>query len=162
MNFTAIGFETATGYRNSACVIGVVTVENSEIIDEYYTLIRPPSNDYWHRNIRVHGIHPEDTENVPTFAGLYSEIKSRLQGQTIVAHNEVFDRGVLKNTMEHYGLNYHELNLPARWECTLQIYRARGFKPCKLSDCCQHMNIPLNHHEALSDAIACAKLYLRR
>ncbi|HAT80770.1 MAG TPA: DNA polymerase III subunit epsilon, partial [Flavobacterium sp.] len=28
--------------------------------------------------------------------------------------------------------------------------------------CCREMQIELNHHEALSDARACAKLYLMR
>lgn len=41
MNFAAIDFETATGRRNSACAVGIVTVEDGEIIDKYYSLIRP-------------------------------------------------------------------------------------------------------------------------
>ena len=44
----------------------------------------------------------------------------------------------------------------------VEEYKAKGFKPARLSDCCRVMNIPLNHHEALSDARACAKLYLLR
>jgi DNA polymerase III subunit epsilon len=52
------------------------------------------------------------------------------------------------------------LNIAPRWECTVKIYKAKGIKPTKLSDCCREMNIKLNHHEALSDARACAKLYL--
>lgn len=40
------------------------------------------------------------------------------------------------------------------------MYRAKGFSSAKLNICCQTMNIPLNHHEALSDARACANLYL--
>jgi len=73
-----------------------------------------------------------------------------------------FDRSVLKNTMNLYGLNYSELNLADKWECTLKIYRTKGFNPAGLNVCCREMNIKLNHHEALSDARACAKLYLMR
>ena len=47
------------------------------------------------------------------------------------------------------------------WPAYLK-YKAKGFKPTKLSDCCREMNIKLNHHEALSDARACAKLYMLR
>jgi DNA polymerase III epsilon subunit-like protein len=36
-----------------------------------------------------------------------------------------------------------------------KIYKAKGLKPTKLSDCCRTMKIQLNHHEALSDARAC-------
>jgi len=162
MTFTAIDFETATGYHSSACATGIVTVENGKIVDQYSTLIRPPENYYWGVNIRVHGIHPADTADAPDFAELYPEIRKRLIGRTVVAHNESFDRSVLRKTMAHYKLDYEELALSDRWECTVRIYRAKGFDPCKLSDCCQRLGIELNHHEALSDALACARLYLMR
>jgi len=162
MNFVAIDFETATACRNSACAVGIVTVENGKIIDEYSTLIQPPENDYsWH-NINVHGITSYDTKKSATFQTLYPEIRKRLKGKIVVAHNESFDRSVLKNTMNLYGLNYTELNLADRWECTCRVYKSKGFKPANLAACCREMNIELNHHEALSDARACAKLYLMK
>jgi len=64
--------------------------------------------------------------------------------------------------MAFYQLDYQELNIANRWECTVKIYKSKGIVPTKLSDCCKVMNIDLNHHEALSDARACAKLYLLR
>ena len=67
MNFTALDFETATGKRSSACAIGIVTVEDGKITDEYHSLIQPPENDYFGMNIAVHGIRPQDTLNAPTF-----------------------------------------------------------------------------------------------
>jgi DNA polymerase-3 subunit epsilon len=159
MDFTAIDFETATGYRNSACAVGIVTVEDGRITEKYYTLIQPPENVYNHMNISIHGIRPRDTLNAPTFADIYPELKIRLQDKIIVAHNEVFDRSVLKNTMEYYGFDYNGLNLPSRWECTMRIYKQKGFVPYKLNACCERLGIELRHHEALSDAVACAKLY---
>jgi DNA polymerase-3 subunit epsilon len=162
MNFTAIDFETATGKRSSACAVGIVTVENGIITEEYYSLIQPPGNAYFGMNIAVHGIRPKDTLNAPTFKDLYPEIEKRLANRTLVAHNEVFDRSVLKRTMEHYALDYIELCLADRWECTMRIYKAKGFVPYKLNTCCARLGISLNHHEALSDAIGCAQLYLQR
>ena len=41
MEFTAIDFETANASRDSACAIGLVTVKDGVIVDEYYHLIRP-------------------------------------------------------------------------------------------------------------------------
>jgi DNA polymerase-3 subunit epsilon len=159
-SFTAIDFETPTSNNNSICAVGIVTVKNGHITDEYHTLIKPPDNKYsWH-NIDVHGITAEDTKNALTFVQVYPEIKKRLIGKTVVAHNESFDRNVLKKTMKYYGLDYSELNLQQRWECTYKIYRAKGYRPTKLNVCCQRQGIELNHHEALSDARACAKLYL--
>ncbi|QHI69210.1 3'-5' exonuclease [Tichowtungia aerotolerans] len=162
MNFTAIDFETATGRRSSACAVGIVTVKNGAITEQFYSLIQPPGNEYFGMNIGVHGIRPVDTENAPTFADLYPEIRQRLQNRKLVAHNESFDRSVLRRTMEHYGLNYEELGLKERWECTMRIYKAKGFVPYKLNACCERLGIALQHHEALSDAIGCAHLYLQR
>jgi len=46
--------------------------------------------------------------------------------------------------MEHYSLDYPELALAERWECTMRIYKAKGFIPYKLDACCERMDIPLN------------------
>ena len=159
MTFTAIDFETAI--RHHICAVGIVTVENGKIIDEYHTLIKPPNNEYnWH-NIQVHGITERNTLNAPTFDEIYPEIKKRLQGKTIVAHNESFDRSVLQKTMAENGLDYSELKIADRWECTMKICRASDKYPSgKLNECCAVDSIQLNHHDALSDARACAILYL--
>lgn len=156
--FTAIDFETATAYH--PCSVGIVTVEEGIIVDEFVTLIQPPNNFYNPFNIQVHGIYPRDTANAKTFVEVFPEIEKRLKNRVVVAHNESFDRNVLSKTMALHGLNYEDLNIGSRWECTVKIYKAKGFKPVKLSDCCRIMNIALDHHEALSDARACAKLYL--
>lgn len=160
MTFTAIDFETATGYH--PCSVGIVTVENGVIVDEYVSLIKPPKNEYSPYTIAVHGIYPKDTIHAKPFNQVFPEIKKRIQNRIVVAHNESFDRNVLAKSMAFYGLDYDELNIGSRWECTVKIYKSKGLKPTKLSDCCREMNIDLNHHEALSDARACAKLYLRR
>jgi DNA polymerase-3 subunit epsilon len=160
MTFTAIDFETATAFH--PCAVGIVTVENGVIVDEFVSLIKPPNNQYSPFTIAVHGIYPHHTINAKSFLQVYPEIQKRLQNRVVVAHNESFDRNVLAKSMALYGLNYADLNISSRWECTVKIYRAKGLKPTKLSDCCYKMKIDLNHHEALSDARACAKLYLMR
>lgn len=158
MNFVAIDFETAKLHH--ACAVGIVTVENSKIVDEYYTLIQPPFNEYnWH-TIEVHGITPQDTEDAPLFSEVYDEIRTRLQGKVVVAHNESFDRNVLMKSMKDYHLYYDELRLPERWQCTMKRAKKAKYASAKLNECCKVHNIALNHHEALSDARACALLFM--
>ncbi len=41
MNFVAMDFETANHQSHSACSLALVMVQNSQIVDEYYTLIQP-------------------------------------------------------------------------------------------------------------------------
>lgn len=135
-------------------------VEDGVITDEFHSLIQPPNNYYnWH-NTQVHGISRNDTAEALNFSEIYPEIKKRLYGKKIVAHNESFDRNVLTKTMRDFAINYSDLNILERWECTYQIYRKKGYYPANLKACCNRHNIALNHHEALSDARACAKLYL--
>ena len=161
MTFTAIDFETAVGNRNSACSVGIVTIEKGIITDEYYTLIKPPNNEYNLHTIQIHGITPEDTLNAPVFTDIYPEIKKHLQGKIVVAHNESFDRSVLQKIMAENNLDYSELIISERWECTMKLCRANDKYPSgKLDECCAVENIELQHHEALSDARACANLYM--
>jgi len=160
MDFVAIDFETATSKRSSACSVGIVTVENGVIVEEYHTLIKPPNNEYnWH-NVQVHGITELDTYNSPRFDQIYPEIKKRLAEKLVVAHNESFDRSVLKNTMLELGIDYLDIKISEKWECTMKIFKAQGYVPAKLDACCARHGIQLQHHDALSDARACAKLYL--
>lgn len=158
LSFAAIDFETAVGHN--ACSVGIVTVENGAITEEYHQLIQPPFNQYNYYNIRVHGITPDDTYDAPIFSEVFPAIQARLQNKIVVAHNEAFDRGVLRRSMSDYNIHPTELMTTEKWECTVKIYRALGFKKNNLAACCERHNIALQHHDALSDARACAKLYL--
>lgn len=159
-DFVAIDFETAI--KHHICAVGIITVGNGKIIDEYSTLIKPPNNEYnWHCT-QVHGITSNDTQNALSFLEIYPEISRRLINQTIVAHNESFDRNVLIKTLRDNDLDYATLNLSQKWECTMKYCRANNKYPSgKLNECCAIEGIELNHHEALSDARACAELFLR-
>jgi len=151
-NFTAIDFETAQGYGWSICQVGIVRVENGIIAEEVNLLVQPPNNYYWDKFIDIHGITPEKTLNSPTFDKQWSEIEPYIKGQTVVAHNGLaFDFPVLCKTLEYYGMQEPVYNK----RCTYQIYRDN------LASLCKKYNIELNHHDALSDARACAKLYIR-
>ena len=160
MNFVAIDFETATGNPASACAIGLVEVDHGEIIREEYRLIQPPNNYYSYHNILVHGITPEQTANQPAFEDVIRPLLPMIEGKVLVAHNEPFDRRVMRASMAYYDMFYEDFDLPDKWQCTCRIYRAKGFKPASLNACSTRMGIELNHHHALSDAQACAQLYI--
>ena len=55
-NFAAIDFETANEQRTSVCSVGVVIVRDGEVVDNYYSLIRPEPEYYTYWNTRVHGL----------------------------------------------------------------------------------------------------------
>lgn len=162
LSFTAIDFELATADYNSICAVGVVRVDDGVITEEFFSLVKPPNNKYMWQTTRVHGIKPKDTAESPTFDVLYNDLAPFLKGREMVAHNEKFDRSVLKETMKLYGLRYEELDISDQWLCTSVLYQQLGFARTKLNVCCKIMGIPLKHHDPLSDARATAMLYLQR
>ncbi len=160
MEFVAIDFETATPQKDSACSVGVVWVRGLDIVEEFYTLIKPPNNEYNFYNTRVHGLKAKDTEEAPSFAEVYPKLKSIMQGKKMVAHNASFDREILYHTMLSAGIPFSDLGLAKKWDCTVKIYQRKGVARANLASCCKLFNIELLHHNALSDAKACAKLYM--
>lgn len=150
-SFTAIDFETAQGKRNSICQIGIVQVVDGEIVETYNKLVRPPDNFYFYRNTEIHGISSKDTENESTFDVLWHEIKHFIENQHVVAHNAAFDISCLKQTLDFYNLEHVHFEQ----HCTYKIYGEN------LADLCRKHKIKLNHHYALSDAMACAELFMK-
>jgi DNA polymerase III subunit epsilon len=149
-SFTAIDFETAQGKRWSICQIGLVRVEEGSIVKEINMLVQPPQNYYWYKMVQVHGISPADTAESPCFDEVWHIIEPYIKYQTVVAHNGLsFDFPVLKSTLAYYELQEPEYDK----KCTYQIFRSG------LASLCMQYNIQLNHHDALSDARACAQLY---
>jgi DNA polymerase-3 subunit epsilon len=148
--FTAIDFETAQGKRWSICQVGLVRIENGQITDKISRLVCPPDNFYHYRNTDIHGICAADTSQAPTFAALWPALKPYIHNQTVVAHNGAFDFSCLNQTLDYYGVEKPAFTQ----KCTYKIFR-KG-----LADLCREHRIQLNHHDALSDALACAALYL--
>lgn len=156
MNFTAIDFETANYNHTSICQIGLVVVENNEVVHQFSSLIKPEPNYFLKRFTDIHGIDFEDTKEAPTFADLWKTIAPFLEGKTIVAHNASFDISVLEASLRHYNLSltsYTKL-------CSCQLGRKAFPKLTnhKLSTISGYLGIPLNHHDAASDAYASAMI----
>lgn len=150
-SFTAIDFETAQGNRWSICQVGLVRVENGFITNELNILVQPPDNYYWTRFIDIHGITPRKTAKAPTFDKVWHQIEPFIKNQNVVAHNGLrFDFPVLNATLAYYGMQAPDYEK----HCTYKIYNVN------LASLCSQYCIPLNHHDALSDARACAKLFM--
>ena len=148
--FTAIDFETAHGKRWSICQVGLVRYESGVVTKQLSILVQPPDNYYWSRFIDIHGIDPAMTATAPTFDLVWPQIVPFIQGQQVVAHNGFgFDFQCLSQTLAYYGMEVPEYT----GHCTYRIYRDN------LASLCRQYAIPLNHHDALSDSLACAELF---
>lgn len=159
MNFIAIDFETANSERSSPCEIGLVIVEDFQIVEKKSFLIRPKENYFDFYNTYLHGIDERMVKNEPEFDKIYKEIKPYFESYPIIAHNASFDISVLRHTLDLYEIEYPE----TIYSCTYQMSREalKGLFSLKLDSVCNHFGITLNHHRALPDAEACAEIALR-
>lgn len=156
MEYVALDFETANGGRDSACSIGIVTVSDGKIIDEYYHLIRPQDLWFDSYNIAIHGITPDMVENEPTFKELWPDILNRLNGKQVIAHYAQFDISVLRNTLDSYDIPYPEFKYLCTW--SLSKKAMPGLISYKLDSLAEKLNFNFLHHNALEDAKACSAI----
>jgi DNA polymerase-3 subunit epsilon len=154
--FVALDFETADYHRDSACALGLVRVENHQIVKRTYSLIKPPRRKFVFTYL--HGITWEDVANQPTFGELWPSFSPMLEGiDFLAAHNASFDRSVLHKCCEKAELEPPQI--PFR--CTVQLARQTwDIYPTKLNHVCDHLGITLKHHQAASDAEACALIVM--
>jgi len=155
--FLALDFETADQGRDSACAVGLVRVENGREVDAASFLIRPPRRRFIFTHI--HGITWNDVRDEPTFDRLWPRIRRFFRGVDFVAaHNAAFDRSVLEATADGNGVRVPRLT----FVCSMAVARRTwGIFPTRLQDVCDRLGIKLRHHDALSDARACAKIICR-
>lgn len=156
LTFVAIDFETATHEKNSACSVAMVRVEGDRIVDRAYRLIRPPSSHFYFTYI--HQITWKDVAEEPCFSAVWTDLRPMLDGvDFIAAHNASFDRSVLQACCAIDGL---ESTLPP-FLCTVMLARkVWRLHPTKLPNVCHFLNLELNHHNAASDAEACAQIVI--
>ena len=152
MKLVAIDFETADYAPDSACALGIVSIEDGEITKKGYRLIRPPRNRFVFSY--VHGITWADVRREPSFIEVWEDFGNFFRGvDYFVAHNAPFDRKVLSTCLASA-----RKKLPS-WPfiCTVRVARSHwNIRPANLANVCSQLGISLKHHDAASDALACA------
>ena len=158
MEYLAIDFETATSAGESACSVALIEVKDGRMVD-HHTLLQPPGNKYFWRNIQVHGIRERDTANSPFFPRLWPQLSRLLAGKLVVAHNASFDMNVLKRCLQYYDLQPVEFN----FMCTVRLSRKvwPQLPNHKLDTMGRFFDIQFKHHDALEDARLCAQIPLK-
>ena len=157
MKLVAIDFETADRWADSACAIGIVSIEEGKITKKGYRLIRPPRRHFIFSYI--HGISWADVEAQRTFIEVWDHfVPFWKDADYFLAHNAPFDRNVLRACCSAAGRKPPR----APFICTVRVARSHwNFRPTNLPNVCTQLGISLKHHDAASDALACASIALR-
>ena len=155
--FTVFDVETPNGANDRMSAIGITVIEDGVIADEFYSLVNPETH-FAPFNVQLTGISEELVRDAPTFPEVWKKIEPILSEGMAVAHNAVFDLGVLKKCLCGYGIQWKPYT---RYLCTVQM--GRRLLPGmghKLNELCDYYGIPLEHHRAASDSRACAEILL--
>ena len=157
-DFAAIDFETANCCRSSVCSVGVVVVRGGVVTDTFYSLIHPEPDYYSWQCQAVHGLGPADTARAPLFPQVWAQIEPLIAGLPLVAHNSPFDEGCLKAVFRVYQMDYPDYT----FRCTCRAARRHFGKRLpnhQLHTVAKACGYDLkNHHHALADAEACARI----
>lgn len=160
LDFTAIDFETANSSPASACSVGLVRVRGGQVVATAGWLIQPPPghDEFQEWNVKIHGIRPQDVRAADTWAEQFDRLCSFAGADVLVAHNAGFDLNVLRRASEATG----DECPPFRSLCSLAVAR----KTYEL----ESYRLPVaaaaagfaefSHHDALSDARACAQIVI--
>ncbi|MBI4898633.1 MAG: 3'-5' exonuclease [Actinobacteria bacterium] len=138
--------------------------------------------------IRVHGITPADVIGQPTFTDIWPELVHYAACYPLVAHNANFDMGVLRGELERANLQTPTVRYGCSMALARNAWpksrrgapRAKTYAGAgteadreadaqaaapadppdnhKLDTLSSYLSIDLDHHNALSDAIACGMI----
>ena len=150
--------ETPNRRNDRMSAIGISVIESGKITREFFSYVNPETS-FDGFNIQLTGIDEDTVADAPTFPQLWEKIGPLMASGILVAHNAVFDLGVLKKCLQDYGIPW---KATARYCCTVQMGRrlVPGISH-SLNVMCDHYGIRLNHHQADSDSHACAEILLR-
>ena len=156
MRYIVIDTETPNNDNDRMSAIGVTTVEDGRITDDFYTLVDPEVrfDDF---NIAFTGITPEDVADAPTFPELWETLCPMIGDSVIVAHNAPFDMAVLAKCLKAYGIKWKERTYYA---CTVRMSceALPDLPDHKLDTVSAYLDVDLIHHNAGSDSRACAEI----
>ena len=148
---------TSTGSKAKIIQVGIVVIEDGEIVEQYATDVNP------HERLDSHikeltGLTDKRLAKAPEFSQVAGKIFELVKDGVFVAHNVQFDANLLAEFLFFEG---YELRTPRIDTVELAQIFYPQLEKYNLGILCQELGIPLEQaHSALSDAQATAELFL--
>ena len=159
MKIVAIDFETANASLASACSLGLAIYNDGELLDNFEWYFKPHHRYNFFTNTHIHGISKQDVEDENEFVFYYEELAEILKDSIIVAHNALFDIGVLNAMCDIYGLDHLNNEYIDTVTVSRKVYPE--LINHKLNTVCEYLDIDLSHHNAKSDSFGCLMILLK-
>jgi DNA polymerase-3 subunit epsilon len=141
--------------------IAAVKITTNGTIEDWHTLVNPEIT-IPEFTIKIHGITDEDVANSPKISDVLKELMDFIGDSAIVAHNSLFDVGFLAKDIHLNNLSFSKN--PVYDSCRLTRYLFKKLKTDskpknhRLSTLCSYFEIPLQHHQAMDDAMGSLRL----
>lgn len=162
-SFLAIDYETANGSYESVCAVGITLVENQKVTSNFYTLIKPEDDFLFFDpfNTSIHGITERDVKKAPSFREVWPEIEKIYSTDRIpfACHYAGFDIRVTEAMLHSIGNSFDDIEFYDT--CTISKKVWPELINFKLNTISTFLGIDLDHHNAASDAEACAQIAIK-
>lgn len=157
--YIAVDFETANRVGGaSACQVAMVKVAGGAVVDELCTYLKPPEEHIVFEFSHIHGIDRGDVEGAPSWFDIADQVAAFIGSVPVYAHNATFDASVWRGLDRYYATGTY----PEEFYCTRRLSRRLipelpdHTLPTVAGYCAP--GFVLEHHRALSDALACAHI----
>lgn len=141
--------------------IAAVKIDSDGKLHEFHTLV-DPEIQIPEFTIKIHGITDEDVTGAPKIAEVLPKLMDFIGHSSIVAHNALFDIGFLAKEIHLNQLSFSK-NLVYD-SCRMTRYLFKKYMTDKkpenhrLSTLCDYFEIPLQHHQAMDDAMGSLRI----
>lgn len=150
-DFVAINILCMNQNKATACSVALVKVRNNEIVDEFHSLVSPPSeirSSGFNMVQFLHGITEEQTEGKPTFIELLPEMEAFIEGLPLVVHNGITEYWAFIRALEYYRSIGCDVSSGLEGQRMIDT---------KLS---HHINLTDKNYQTLHDARLYAEFYI--
>ena len=162
--FIAIDYETANSNYLSACALGITFVEKGVVLESVQTYIKPPEDfsSFDPFNISIHKIQPSQVKNAPSFDTVWDTIEKFHSKNNVpfACHYSGFDIRVTEALLKYYKIEFQEIQFYDTFTIAKKMWPE--FSNHKLNYLSDKFDIQLDHHNASSDAQACALIALKQ
>lgn len=157
-SFVAIDFETANAKRISPCSVGLVKVVDNIVVDAFYSLINPETTEWTQIAFSIHGITPAHVKGFPNFSKIWDEeMWPFIDGvDFLIGHNvKSIEKSIINQCCDLYNIERPYIEYKCSMQLAKKVYE---MKRAGLEQVCNAFDFDIIHHNALSDALASARL----
>lgn len=104
-DFVAISVLCMYPNRATVCSVALVKVKDNKVVDEYHTLVNPPSElkfEGFNMAAYHHGISEVYTAGKPAFLDVLPQMEQFIEGLPLVVHNGVTEYWAIVRSLEYF------------------------------------------------------------